>query len=105
MNQKADRVSFREAYKVNSRALKLINHHCPGMFLAIFLHAAFSAILPYISIYFSARIINELAGLRRADILMKWIVAELLIVTVFKLITAGLERWENTKSYLFLEKH
>ena len=101
MSKKADRVSFREAYKVNSRALKLINHHCPGMFLAIFLHAAFSAILPYISIYFSARIINELAGLRRADILMKWIVAELLIVTVFKLITAGLERWENTKSYLW----
>jgi len=101
MRKKIDKITFKEAYKANSRAIKLINHQCPGMFLSTFLHAGFSAILPYISIYFSARIINELAGLRRVDVLMQWIIAELLIVTACKLISAGLERWEKTKSYLW----
>lgn len=101
MEKKSDNITFMEAYKVNNRAFLMINHHCPGMFLSIILHSVFSAILPYISIYFSARIINELAGLRRSDILVKWIVAELLVVTSFKLIAAALERWDNTKSYLW----
>ena len=101
MRKKTAKIPFKEVYKVNIRAFRLINHHCPGMFLSKFLHAVFSATLPYVSIYFSARIISELAGLRRADILVKWIIAELLVVSVYKLITAGLDRWEITKTFLW----
>ena len=99
MKQPSDKLTFKEAIQINKRAFVLINRHCPGMFLSKLLFSVFSAFLPYVPIYFSARIINELAGARNVDSLITWILAELLTVVALKLVVAVLQRWKNAKEY------
>ena len=99
MKQLSDKITFKESIQINKRAFVLINRHCPGMFLSKLLFSVFSAFLPYVPIYFSARIINELAGARNVDSLITWILAELLTVVALKLVVAVLQRWKNAKEY------
>ena len=65
------------------------------MFPAIVLHSVAAAVTPYVSIYFSARLIDELAGKCRADVLAKWVLLTVLSAAVLMLVTAGLERWKE----------
>ena len=99
MKQLSDKITFKESIQINKRAFVLINRHCPGMFLSKLLFSVFSAFLPYVPIYFSARIINELAGARNVDSLITWILAELLTVVALKLVVAVLQRWKNAKEF------
>ena len=97
MAKNEQQVSMKEAVRLNWRAFKLLNQRCPGLFPSTVLHAVAAAVSPYVSIYFSARLIDELAGACRAEELIKWVLLTVLSTAALMLITAVLKRWENVE--------
>ena len=97
MAKNEKKVPLKEAMRLNLRAVKLLHQRCPGLFPSTVLHAVASAVSPYESIYFSARLIDELAGACRAEELVKWVLLTILSTVVLMLLTAVLERWENVE--------
>lgn len=65
--------SWKEVFKVYGRACRDIRKVCPGLFPIVFLKEILEAVSPYVTIFFSARILEELAGDRRADQVWKWV--------------------------------
>ena len=102
----------KEMLKLTLRALKDINRCQPGRLLAVSLSTVVSALSPYVTVWFSAQLINELAGARRADELWRWVVLTLAVTTVMGLLGAVLRRWIAAmdasfwakKGRLFIEK-
>ena len=82
-----EKVNMRHAVTIHLRGIKELHKVSSGFFPVLTLHCIVSAITPYITVFFSAQILKELATLRRADILWKWVVASVLgvgIVTILK---------------------
>ena len=96
MAQKTDKITLKEALHVNFRAFREINRYCPGVFAAEATHSVVSAIAPYITIWLSAQIINELATLRRADVLWKLVVITIVASALTTLVTGLLGKWKAT---------
>lgn len=62
-----EKVTIRHAVSSHLRGIKELHKVSPKFFPLLTLHCFFSAIFPYISVFFSAQILTELATLRRAD--------------------------------------
>ena len=63
MKDHSNKITLRETLRIHWRAFQDVRRFCGGAAFAVpALHAAFSALSPYVTVYFSARIINELAG-------------------------------------------
>ena len=58
------KLSYREAWRRNLRGWKTYWKLCPGRFVSDSLRCVFQAVSPYVTIWISARLINELAGNR-----------------------------------------
>ena len=95
MAKNKDKVTLKETFQIHWRAYKTIRHFAPGTYASITLHGIASALAPYVAIWFSARIINELAGLRRLEELLQLVVAALLTGAGMTLVTGLLQRWRN----------
>ena len=95
MAKNKDRVTLKETFRVHWRAYKTIRHFAPGTYASITLHGIASALTPYVVIWFSARIINELAGMRRPNELLHLVIAALLTGAGMTLVTGLLLRWRN----------
>lgn len=85
-----------EAFRLNKRALKLWWEKLPKMFIAIISDAVVKAVIPYILIYFSARLIEELAGARQPQVLRQLVFTILLSTAALSLLKAILTRWKNS---------
>ncbi len=59
--------SIRERIELPKRGFKIISHYCPGLIRTEVLSEAVSAVQPFVSVWLSAKIINELSGLRRGE--------------------------------------
>lgn len=66
-----NKLTRREALKLNYRALVIWQRLCPRLLLSIAASSAFQALSPYVTIWLSARIINELAGNRNPKELLR----------------------------------
>ena len=60
------KISFFDAWRLNLRAWRVFAGRCPMLFVTAFLSSAFSALSPYLTIWLSARLIDELKGARSA---------------------------------------
>ena len=69
MTSKSDKITMRETLQIHWRAFKDIRRYCPGAFGVSVLYGTAAALSPYVTVYLSARIINELAGARRLEVL------------------------------------
>ena len=95
------RIPLSKAFSLHYRAFQILQKNCPGLLPSIFFHSAVGAVLPYVGIYFSAQLLNELAGERRAQSLWMWALlaaASTMILTLFK---AVFSRWKNQKMGTF----
>ena len=99
--EKKEKVTFREAFSLHYRAFKMINAACPRLFLSSFLHSVFGAISPYVVIYLSARIIDELAGNRDPERLTFLVIAALVSSAVLSLAGVALWRWYHTREQIW----
>ena len=86
---------LREAASLNWRAVRIWWRIAPDRFLSSALYAVLNAALPYTGIWFSARIINELAGNRNMDRLLQNIWSLLIVAALLSIMRAAAERWKN----------
>ncbi len=98
MTMKKDKkqIPIRKAWGLNIRALRIWWKNFPEVFASYTFHAIVDALFPLVGIYFSARIIDELAGARRPDQLAYWVILTLLIGAGTELLLAILMRWRNS---------
>ena len=62
------------AWSLMFRAWGLMWKKCPQRFIFSFLYNVVNSAIPYVSIWFSAQFINELAGARDVQVLRKWVI-------------------------------
>jgi len=103
-NKKRDKITWKEAFRLHVWAFRLVKERNRGLFLSSFCSAAARAVTPYAGIYLSARIINELAGARRPEMLGRLVVITLLVTAILSLLTSVLNRWHNSKSASYYHK-
>lgn len=96
MKKDKKQIPIGKAWGLNIRALHLWWKNFPDIFVSYTLHAIVDALFPFISIYFSARVIDELAGARRPEQLAHWVLLTLLIGAGTELLLAILLRWRNS---------
>ena len=89
------KMRFGDAWKIQLRAMKDIHRLDRWLLPSIALEKIVSAITPFVLIYFSARILNELAGARRADMLWKWVWLSVAASGLLALLKAILARWKG----------
>ena len=97
MAESEKKTSLRESLRLHWRAFRLLNAYCPGMFWAIGLSSVVTAVIPYVTVFFSARVIGELAGSRRPEMLLRWALAAVLVGALLSLAKGALEHWKNAK--------
>ena len=67
-----ENVTMWHAAAMHLRAVRELHQVTPSFFPVLTLYCIFDAMLPYVTVFFSARILTELAVLRRAEILWQW---------------------------------
>lgn len=104
--ERADKITLREAFQAHCRVARKVWECCPGIFLSTGLYSGVSALSPYVAIYLSARIINELAGARRPAALKSLVAAALASAAALTLLTGlllRLKEYMNSKCEMRLE--
>ena len=100
MKKKKDEAAagFRETLQSTLRAYKIWNRYAPKLLTSTALYSIFSALSPYVPVYFSAQILNELAGARDPDRLTTLVLLTLSVTAALSLVTALLRRWKEVCS-------
>ena len=107
-----EKVNMRNAAALHLRGIKELHKVSPKYFPLLTVYSIFSAITPYITVFFSAQILKELATLRREENLWQWVVAGVLCVGAAAVAKAMLYRRYNSllndlygrKEILFIHK-
>ena len=95
MENKEKTLGYMAAWKLNLRAWGIWQKLCPQVFVSILLSSVVKAVTPYVTIFLSARIIDELSGARRPDQLLRWVVLTLACTAACALLQGVLTRWSN----------
>lgn len=112
-NKKNTQMSARESVSITVRGFRLLCKIYPGVIVSMIANMIWKALTPYVGIWFSARIIGELAGGRNPEILMKLVTFSLVCAAVISLVGGILGRWADAESrrtwfaeqYLFVDKN
>ena len=107
-----EKTTLRRAAAVHLRAIRELHRVTPQHFPVLTLYCLFGAITPYVTVFFSARVLTELATLRRAEILWRWVLAGVLCTGFVAVAKGALHRRCNTllndlygrKEMLFVHK-
>ena len=107
-----EKVNMRNAAALHLRGIKELHKVSPKFFPLLTVYSIFSAITPYVTVFFSAQILKELATLRREENLWQWVIAGVLCVGVAAIVKAMLFRRYNSllndlygrKEILFIHK-
>ena len=91
-------ISLKEALQLNHRAYKLFYRYYPKLILSQISLTIWKALTPYIIIYLSALVIEELAGDRSPDRIRFLVTITLLSGAGISLISAFLKKWKRTWS-------
>ena len=96
MKNKENLAGFRETVRSTLRAYKLWHQYAPRLILSSILYSISYAFTPYVTIYFSSQVLNELAGARDPERLL-WLVGLTVSLTAaLGALTALLDRWYRT---------
>lgn len=98
MDETTRKVALVQAVRLNRRAWGIWWRLCPGLFVSITGSSVIEAVSPYVSIWLIARIINELAGARNPETVVKLTAAQLLSAAVLGLIGGALKRFKNCET-------
>ena len=93
------KLTFTESMKSNLRAYKIWWKLVPGQFYADTCNAITKAVAPFVTIWISAQLINELAGNRNSEILFRWVLIQLITSAIFALLNDAFTRWSTYEQY------
>ncbi|MDO5422680.1 MAG: ABC transporter ATP-binding protein [Eubacteriales bacterium] len=83
-------------FAAHKRGMQELHKVSPKLFPIITLFAVTGALIPYVTVFFSAKILTELALLRRAEVLWKWVAAGVLCGGLLAVVNALLhQRYET----------
>ena len=99
-----NQMSTRQVIEIHRRALRDIQKMSPYLLPSTVLYAVVSAVIPYVTVFFSARILNELAGQRRPDALWFWVILTVAVGGVLALLSAVLLRVKTAQQELFYDR-
>ena len=89
------KTTMQSAWKMNIRAWKIWWKLCPGFFFSAGISSIVKALTPYVTIFLSAQIINELSGNRNVEVLSKWVILTLTCTSLCALLNSILNHWLN----------
>ena len=95
MKQKTDEISMKEAIALHWWAAKVwwkIDHK---LFITTILHSLVKNLTPYVTIWLSAQLINELAGQKDPDTLWTWVILTVSVTAGLHLLTSVLHHWRE----------
>lgn len=98
MKKTKKQMPWREMLRLNNRALKLFYKRYPQMILSRLISVVWNSLTPYVSIYLSALVIDELAGSRTVERLQLLVIITLASAAVIALGTALLKKWTEAQS-------
>ena len=90
------KVSMKHALSVHLRAAKELHSISPRFFPVLTCYCVAAAVLPYVTVFFSAQLLKELALLRRAGILRNWAIAGVLCTGLAAVLKAVLYQRKET---------
>ncbi len=96
MQKEKQQMPWREAMRINSRAFQIFFRRYPQMVISCLLSVVWDSLTPYIGIYLSALVIDELAGSRNPDRLRLLVSITLVSAAAIALGTAFLNKWKET---------
>ena len=110
MNKK--RMSVGDTVKLNNRALYIFYKRYPQMVLSRMISVIWNALAPYVGIYYSALVIEELAGSQDPERLRFLVLITLVSAAIIALVSALLNKWKEAQNaglwwkvnHLFFEK-
>lgn len=88
--------SWKETMQMNNRAFRIIYQHYPQMVISRLTSVVWEALTPYVGIYLSALVINELAGNRDVQRLRFLVLLTLGTAALLALGSALLNKWKET---------
>ena len=104
MEKKEKEMGFSQAWKLQKRAMKIFQELDPWYLPSIALEKMVSAVIPFVLVFFSARILNELAGERRPDVLWKWVWTAVAVGGLMALLKALFTRFRSLREGIFYDK-
>lgn len=92
------RMSWSKIFKLNNRVFRLFYKRYPQMLLSQLVNVVWTALTPYVGIFLSALIIDELAGNRNRERLQLLVLITLVAAAGISLVSALLSRWMETQN-------
>ncbi|MBE5893148.1 MAG: ABC transporter ATP-binding protein [Lachnospiraceae bacterium] len=89
--------TWKQIFQIYWRAIKLLSHVYPQLMISRFLCTVWTALTPYVNIYLSALIIEEMSGGRNPRRLLQLVGITLLLAGGISLGTAFLTKWKNVQ--------
>lgn len=87
-----ERMPLKKCVALTARGYRMLGGYCPGLVRDKALCALILAVQPLFTVWFSARILDEIAGLRRAEILLGYALATLAGNFVLQLFKSAVEK-------------
>ena len=87
-----EKITLRETFKLHWRGLKLLHDRVPQYIPEQVAASALEAMTPYITVFLSARIIDELAGARDPQTLLFWVILAVALGTLLVFLSAAFRR-------------
>lgn len=97
MKNKKTRMTALEAAKLNIRAFKTVYRTRKKVLVLRLIKFAFGALTPYLGIWLSARIIDEISGARNSEVLTSLVLWTLGSAALIALIQSFLDRWHDAE--------
>ncbi len=97
MRKKKDQFSWKQTWQINKRVFKMCTKAKPGFFAVLFAAQILWAISPYVTLYCSARFLNELTAARRPEVLAWWVLLILGLTAALGMIGSLLRRLEEAE--------
>lgn len=88
--------TMREHFSMELRAIKMLHGVSPKFFPIVTVNNALAALLPYVTVFFSARVLSELATQRRPEVLWKWVILTALTTGILAILSAFFKEREET---------
>lgn len=87
--------NWKQILALHCRALRDVERYVPDRILCMVILDFVEAVSPYLTVWFSAQFINELATLRRTEVLIRWIVWTIGVTALLGLAKALLNGWNR----------
>lgn len=88
-----------KSIKITLKAFKLLFKECPNLFISNGLYQIVNSVIPYVAIFLSAQIIEELAGSRNPETVWFWVYVTIVSTAVFATLNGVLKRWANVYNW------